>query len=245
MKVLLRLVVLCTMLAPPLVRAEDFREAQKRFPRVRQAYTSKEATVRAAFEAANVTWPPRGILLRVFKHEGQFELWGRNADGAHALVKTYPICEGSGGPGPKLERGDGQVPEGVYEIDRFNPTSNFHLSLGVNYPNAADRVRSKGRDPGGDIFVHGSCVTIGCVPLTDALIEEVYVAAVEARHAGQKRIPVHFFPGRLDDAAWAKLIEKHPSQETFWRQLKPIYDAFERTKRVSKHRVDAAGQYEL
>ena len=54
---------------------------------------------------------------------------------------SYPICAGSGDLGPKRERGDGQVPEGLYEIDRFNPTSRYHLSLRVNYPNLSDRLR--------------------------------------------------------------------------------------------------------
>jgi len=41
----------------------------------------------------------------------------------------------------KRRFGDEQVPEGFYELDWFNPQSNFYLSLNVSYPNAADRVR--------------------------------------------------------------------------------------------------------
>ncbi|MBC7451384.1 MAG: hypothetical protein H7259_07840, partial [Cytophagales bacterium] len=54
------------------------------------------------------------------------------------LTKTYSICSASGTSGPKRKQGDNQVPEGVYYIDRFNPASNFHLSLGLNYPNTSD-----------------------------------------------------------------------------------------------------------
>src|SRR5690606_11025729 len=96
------------------------------------------------------------------------------------LVKTYPVCSSSGLPGPKRKKGDRQTPEGFYHIDRFNPQSAFHLSLGINYPNSSDKILGHS-DPGGDIFIHGSCVTIGCVPLTDDLIKEVYVLAVEAK----------------------------------------------------------------
>ena len=74
------------------------------------------------------------------------------------------------------------------------------MSLKINYPNASDHILSDRRRPGGDIFIHGSCVTIGCVPLRDDPIEEIYLAAVDARTSGQARIPVHIFPGRMQAA---------------------------------------------
>ena len=86
--------------------------------------------------------------------------------------------------GQELRQGDGQIPEGIYRIEHLNPMSSFYLSMKVGYPNDFDRARAKedGRtDLGGDIFIHGSCVTIGCVPLQNGPIEEVYLAAVDAR----------------------------------------------------------------
>ncbi len=107
-------------------------------------------------------------------------MWARHGDGRFRLVASYPILAVSGGPGPKRREGDKQVPEGFYEIDRFNPKSLFHLSLGLNYPNAADRVLSDREHPGGDIFIHGSNVTVGCAPLGNDAIEELYLAALDA-----------------------------------------------------------------
>ena len=71
----------------------------------------------------------------------------------------------SGTMGPKRLQGDYQVPEGFYYINEFNPNSNYHLHLGLNYPNASDKILSDSLRPGGDIYIHGSCVSIGCIPL--------------------------------------------------------------------------------
>ena len=95
------------------------------------------------------------------------------------------------------------MPEGFYEIDRFNPQSNFHLSLGLNHPTAAERALDEPK-PDGDIFIHGGEVTIGCLPITDAGVEEVYLLAVLARAAGQMAIPVHIFPFPITDEELAK-----------------------------------------
>ena len=65
------------------------------------------------------------------------------------------------------------MPEGFYELDWFNPQSNFFLSLHINYPNASDRILGSRKNPGGDIFLHGSCASIGCIPITDDGIKEV------------------------------------------------------------------------
>lgn len=86
--------------------------------------------------------------------------------------------------GPKLCEGVRQIPEGIYEIEYLNPNSTYHLSLKVNYPNAFDllRAESDGRSNlGGDIFIHGKSITIGCSPIGDAAIEEVFLMAANAR----------------------------------------------------------------
>src|SRR5262249_44828183 len=107
---------------------------------------------------------PRALLLRVFKAEQVLEGWAAPApDGPFTHVGDHAVTASSGGPGPKARRLDGQVPEGLYRVTRWNPWSNFHLSLGLDYPNTADRARNPGVPPGalgGDIFIHGNRVTI-------------------------------------------------------------------------------------
>lgn len=94
--------------------------------------------------------------------------------------RTYPMTGFSGTLGPKLREGDGQIPEGVYGIEYLNPNSRFYLSLKVSYPNASDRKRAKadGRTKlGGDIMIHGKNATIGCIPIGDDAIEDVFYLA--------------------------------------------------------------------
>ena len=83
----------------------------------------------------------------------------------------------SGKLGPKNQQGDLQIPEGVYRASVLNPNSSYYLSIGVNYPNQNDRKRGlkkKISNLGGDIFIHGRSVTIGCVPVGDHYIEELF-----------------------------------------------------------------------
>jgi murein L,D-transpeptidase YafK len=224
----------------------SFRDEQDRYPRVRQARSQAQPRLEALFKNAGLAYPANEIFLRVFKLERQFELWARNKkNDPYALIHVYAICAASGTIGPKRREGDLQVPEGFYFISGFNPWSHFHLSLRVDYPNASDRILGDRRRPGGDIFIHGSCVTIGCVPVRDGPIEEIYLAAVDARDAGQERIPVHFFPCRLD-GNWRKLEEearRRPGLMDFWRNLKEGYDLFEKTRRLPQISVDRRGKY--
>lgn len=104
----------------------------------------------------------------------------------------------SGGPGPKLREGDLQVPEGVYRLTAFNPNSSYHLSLRVDYPNAEDRAaedravaRSDRRTSlGGDIFIHGKAVSIGCLAIGDPGIEELLRARRGRRPFQDRTAPV-------------------------------------------------------
>src|SRR5436190_607476 len=82
--------------------------------------------------------------------------------GAWRFVREYPVMAASGGRGPKLREGDGQVPEGMYTIDWLNPNSSYHLSMHVDYPNAFDRAHAAddGRTAlGGAIMIHGRDVS--------------------------------------------------------------------------------------
>jgi murein L,D-transpeptidase YafK len=172
------------------------------------------------------------ILLRVIKTHRELEVWARNqGEGLFRLLHRYELAATSGHLGPKRRAGDYQVPEGFYEIDCFNPKSNFHLSLGLNYPNAADRALGEAQ-PGGDIFIHGGAVTVGCLPITDAGIEELYLLAVAARAAGQKVIPVHIFPFPMTEAELAQ--RPGSPHQAFWRGLVPGYAYFERHRQVAQ-----------
>jgi hypothetical protein len=116
------------------------------------------------FAAARVTYPPSRITLIVLKQERELQLYAAGADGHYGLIRSYPILAASGKLGPKLRKGDLQVPEGPYRIESLNPNSRFHLALRVNYPNAFDRAQAQtdGRtNLGGDIMIHGNAVSIG------------------------------------------------------------------------------------
>jgi murein L,D-transpeptidase YafK len=233
---------------PPADASSDtFAQTQEKAPRVTAARKRAGPALRALFAEARVSYPPGALYLRAFKREGVLELWAGPRAQPLTLVKTYPVCAASGVLGPKRRQGDGQVPEGFYVVDRFNPWSNFHLSLGLDYPNASDRVLSDKKAPGGDVFIHGDCVTIGCIPLQDGPVEEVYLAAVDARLAGAKSIPVHVFPARMDEAGMDGLLAQakaDPSLRAFWEGLRPGFSAFERTRRIPAVRVDRkTGQY--
>jgi len=209
---------------------------------VRQARAARQGEVRGAFESAKISYPPKELLLRAFKEEGVLELWAGNGKGAPLVqVRSYPICAKSGGLGPKRRQGDMQVPEGFYRINHFNPFSSFHLSLGLDYPNASDRIRGGRGDLGGSIYIHGSCVTIGCIPIEDVAIEEVYLAAADFRAATGREIPVHVFPRRMDEDGMRALEQLAAGDAVllaFWRELAAAYSAFEESKRPPQIRVD-------
>ena len=100
------------------------------------------------------------------------------------VLRGYDVELGFAPEGHKTQEGDGRTPEGRYYIDRRNPNSAFYLSIGISYPNAADRAQAaaRGVDPGGDIFIHGTPRpfrrkrdwTAGCIAVTDAEMREIY-----------------------------------------------------------------------
>ena len=77
--------------------------------------------------------------------------------------KSYNIDLGFAPTGDKKIEGDGKTPEGRYYIDRKNPKSTYHLSLGISYPNKSDKAEAKklGKSAGKDIFIHGRVGFLG------------------------------------------------------------------------------------
>ncbi|MEN8119291.1 MAG: L,D-transpeptidase family protein [Bacteroidota bacterium] len=215
-------------------KTDSFKDDQKKYARVRQAYKEKEANILALLKKNSISTQKLRIYLRAFKQENKIELWAKNSnDKTFKLLKKYDICSTSGVIGPKREQGDLQIPEGFYHINRFNPYSNFYLSLGLNYPNRSDKILGTKGNLGGDIFIHGDCVTIGCMPITDDKIKELYVFCVEAKNSGQTKIPVTVFPTELSNSKFASLKLKYkssPDKIGLWTDLKKGYDIFNETK---------------
>jgi len=242
------ILLISALLINSVFSQNSFIEIKKSSLKVSGLFAAAEDTVHKQFEAKGLEWPAKYVYIRSFKYDANLEIWVKNtAKEPYKLFKTYKICMQSGTVGPKRLQGDFQVPEGCYYINEFNPNSNYHLSLGLNYPNASDKILSDSDRPGGDIYIHGSCVSIGCIPVTDQQIEEIYVIASYAKNNGQDFIPVHVFPIRYNQKKSMEYLQMaaktNPSLEKFAMQLKPLYDHFEETKQLPVVMINKKGEY--
>ncbi|MCO5240509.1 MAG: hypothetical protein M9904_10675 [Chitinophagaceae bacterium] len=228
----------------------SFVDYQKSFAKVADVFRRKEDTLRKQFEARGLKWPAKYIYIRSFKYDSQLEVWVKNSTREQfKLFKTFKICAMAGSLGPKRMQGDYQVPEGFYYINEFKPNSVYHLSLGLNYPNASDRILSDSLYPGGDIFIHGSCVTEGCIPITNDQIEDLYVITSYARAMGQDYIPVHIFPIQFNNPKSVSYLERFLKN---YRNYKPLadnleaaYNYFETNRQVPVVMVNTKGEYQV
>lgn len=134
------------------------------------------------FQKAGANYPPSRLVLVGLKEERKLELYAADDAGDLKFIRDYDVLGASGHAGPKMREGDLQVPEGVYQIESLNPNSAFHLALRVNYPNDFDRAQAEreGRtDLGGDIMIHGSNGSVGCLAMGDEVAEELFCLAAE------------------------------------------------------------------
>jgi murein L,D-transpeptidase YafK len=227
------LCLMCALMTPAATAADipTSARAQAAIGRV------KPALVRALGDHGLTYGAP--IFIRIFKRPGVLELWVQADDGRFRHFRDYPVCTFSGDLGPKLREGDRQSPEGFYYVGpgALNPSSRFHLSFNLGYPNAYDRAHGR---TGSALMVHGNCVSVGCYAMTDARIEEIYTLAQAALEGGQPFFRVHVFPFPLDEARM-RASRGHRWYD-FWQNLKAGYDAFERHGRPP--RVDVVdGRY--
>lgn len=174
-------------------------------------------------------------FIRIFKEEGILETWVKDTHTEQFTpFKQYEICKYSGNLGPKLKEGDGQAPEGFYNIgaDQMNPWSEYHLSFNLGFPNEYDRAHHR---TGSNLMVHGGCKSVGCFAITDDAMEEVYLMT-EASIAAGNQVPVHIFPFRMTP----KAMYEHSDSGwiEYWENLRIGYDAFERTKTPPEPRTE-------
>jgi len=226
----------------------SFIDYQRTYPTVATALKLKEDTLRNQFARAGLQWPVKQLYIRSFKYDSQMEVWVRSSnDSQFKLFKTYRVCAMAGAIGPKRLEGDYQVPEGFYNISEFNPRSSYHLSIGINYPNPSDRVLSDSLKPGGEIYIHGNCVTIGCIPLQNDQIEELYILAAMAKSQGQDFIPVHIFPIRYNNRKsfeyLARTTKDNQDLQRFAIRIKEVYDYFEEKKKLPLIFINKKGDY--
>jgi murein L,D-transpeptidase YafK len=227
----------------------SFAEPQRAFGK--NVVSNKlEDSLKQQFKEKKLSWPPESVYIRSFKYDRSLELWVKNKNvDSFTLFKTYKVCMQSGSIGPKRLEGDKQVPEGFYYINEFNPRSNYHLALGLNYPNASDKLLSNPKKPGGDIYIHGNCVSTGCIAIQDYPIEEVYTIASIVKSNGQDFIPVHIFPVNYNvkqslDYLTESLKDKQAINKSVIN-IKAAYDYFEKNKKLPVIIVNNKGEYFL
>lgn len=225
----------------------SFLDNQKKHKKVLNAFKEKQITIENKLKTNGIKINQITILLIAYKQESQLIVYAKNKNELkYKKIETYKICSKSGFLGPKREQGDFQVPEGYYHINRFNPFSSFHLSLGINYPNKSDRIKSNAVNRGGDIFIHGDCVTIGCLPLTDDKIKEVYCYSVLAKNNLQGNIPVYIFPYKMTKTNHyynCQMNDENSELIKFWENLKNGYDLFQLNKEALNFQINNQGNY--
>lgn len=171
--------------------------------------------------------PGDPIFIRIFKESEELELWIKPKDKKrYELWTRWPIAGSSGHLGPKLEEGDGQNPEGFYEVglEALNPQSECHLSFNTGFPNTYDQALGR---TGSWIMVHGGRGSVGCFAMTDPVIEDIYLVAEAALKNGQPTVPVHIFPFRMTKDRMARAATDE--WLSFWQNLREGYEQFERS----------------
>lgn len=152
------------------------------------------------FDKAGVEYPPQDIALLAFKKEQHIQLWAKDKDTSWRYIYTYPLTAFSGRLGPKLKERDGQIPEGIYRLTAFNPFSTMHLSMMINYPNSFDRLQASKdgrRELGGNIFLHGKSLSVGCLAVGDKGIDQLFLLA---RRVGLNHVQMIIAPNDLRQA---------------------------------------------
>lgn len=183
--------------------------------------------------------PGAAMMVRIYKQEGELEVWKQVASGEYRKFKTYEICTFSGELGPKIREGDRQSPEGFYNISPglMNPRSNYYLAFNLGFPNKFDRAFGR---TGSNLMVHGDCSSRGCYAMTDDQISEIYALARETLSGGNSSFQVQIYPFHMT----AENMALHHDNENmpYWQNLLTGYNHTEVTSRPPEWDV-CGGEY--
>jgi murein L,D-transpeptidase YafK len=246
---LILLIIACFSVITALAQGDAAYTNNPRYtPKVNEVFNRREDSLKAQFEAKRLKWPVREIYLRSFKLDAQLEVWVREEPGSlFKFFKSYKICAPSGKLGPKRKEGDKQVPEGFYYINELNPRSNYHLSLGINYPNISDRIMGDSVRPGSAIYIHGDCVSVGCIAINDEQIEEVFMMVATARANGQEFVPIHIFPARFNNVKAVeplnRVVKENTSYLPILKTMQSVFYYFEQNRIIPPVLVNRNGGY--
>jgi hypothetical protein len=193
--------------------------------RLEQFGPGVEERLKPSFEGAGVRYPPAELAFVAFKDSKVLELYAKDAEQPWRFIKAYPVLAASGKLGPKLVEGDRQVPEGIYQVESLNPNSRFHLSLRLSYPNELDcrMASAEGRtNLGGDIMIHGSAVSVGCLAMGDAAAEDLFVLSglVGQEHVKVIIGPTDFRSGAVNPVGEPRWVQG--LYETIREEMRPF-----------------------
>ena len=180
------------------------------------------------------------VYIQIFKEERTLELYAKMGN-EFRLVNSFPICNYSGGLGPKRVQGDFKSPEGFYSVDvrHLKPDSRYYRAINIGFPNEYDRAQGYS---GAYLMIHGECKSIGCYAMTNGYMDEIYRYVAAAFNNGQRLVDISIYPFRMTE----QNMIRHRSSvyASFWRQLKPGYDYFAKNHQPPTVHV-ANGQYVL
>jgi len=162
------------------------------------------------------------VYIQIFKEERKLELYAE-LQGEYRLLSSYPICNFSGGLGPKRKEGDFKSPEGFYSVTTKNlkPDSHYYRAINIGFPNSYDQ--SQGYS-GNYLMIHGECKSIGCYAMTNGYMDEIFTYVNAAFNHGQRNVEISIYPFKMTE----QNLQRHRNSNyiSFWRQLKPGYDYF-------------------
>ena len=216
-------------------------------------------------DSLGVKYPPSFVVFRMFKAEREFEIWvSGNRKDSMKLLAILPVCAVDYVPGTKLQSGDGKTPEGFFNCDLMYGSSYAFMWINLNnskiddfgnvgngcssfkictdYPHSIDRQRTKkilgNVSSGGEICIHGNCVTAGCISFKNENFLPVFLASAFHNQNAFGKIKIHIYPFRFSEQ-----FKKHYSQNVsselnqtqllnFWNELEKGYNLFENSKKA-------------
>lgn len=213
---------------------------QLRFSRVKSAYQNckqfwTELLLKNDFVLDNFE-----LIFLILKKERKLQVYCAYPQHDFKLITEFAILGLSGNLGPKRREGDLQTPEGFYEITHYNPESNFHLSMKINYPNLADNILSDANYPGTEIYIHGQEQSTGCFALGNESIEKLYVLSILSKNYQEiNPIPVYIFPCQFNK----KQDFTNTQYTDLWQNLSEGYYLFKEKRRALRFSVNKSGTY--